>query len=119
VLLATELVALIREHDRWPESDGEVLLAPLALGHLGQREIIIELLTGLPRASVATATELLTFIDRRELHGAGIGYVDAQLIAATKLTSDTTLWTDDRRLDGVASRLGCAFEPEGPDGAGP
>jgi hypothetical protein len=30
VLLATELVALICEHDRWPQSDDEVLLAPLA-----------------------------------------------------------------------------------------
>ena len=30
VLLATELVGLVLEHGRWPESDDEVLLAPLA-----------------------------------------------------------------------------------------
>lgn len=30
VALATELVGLVLEHGRWPESDDEVLLAPLA-----------------------------------------------------------------------------------------
>lgn len=30
VLVATELVAIILEHDRWPEGDDEVLLAVVA-----------------------------------------------------------------------------------------
>lgn len=30
VVLATELVGLVLEHDRWPESDDEVLLVALA-----------------------------------------------------------------------------------------
>lgn len=29
VLLARELVGLVLEHDRWPESDGDVALVPL------------------------------------------------------------------------------------------
>jgi hypothetical protein len=32
VAVATELVGLVLEHDRWPESDDEVLLLPVAGG---------------------------------------------------------------------------------------
>ena len=45
------------------------------------------------------------------LYGAGIGYVDAQLIAATRLTPDTALWTRDKRLSAVTARLGLGFQP--------
>ncbi len=48
---------------------------------------------------MATAAELPGFIERHELFGLGIGYVDAQLIAATRLTDDARLWTRDRRLE--------------------
>jgi hypothetical protein len=41
-----------------------------------------------------------------------IGYVDAQLLAATRLTPGASLWTGERRLTAVATRLGVAFEPE-------
>jgi len=36
------------------------------------------------------------------VYGLGIGYVDAQLLAATKLTVDARLWTDDNRLAAVS-----------------
>ena len=67
----------------------------------------MRLLDELPRARVATDAELLDFIDRHELYGIGIGYFDAQLLAATMLT-DATLWTRDRRLHAAAERLGVA-----------
>jgi predicted nucleic acid-binding protein len=44
-----------------------------------------------------------------ELFGRGIGYVDAQLLAATMLTDDAQLWTRDRRLRSAAERLGTAY----------
>lgn len=55
----------------------------LALGHLRGRAEILRLLGHLPQATVATGAELLDFIERHELLGLGIGYVDAQLLAAT------------------------------------
>jgi predicted nucleic acid-binding protein len=96
---------------------GEVLGHPwvvgeLALGHLGQREEVIGLLASLPQATVATPGEVLILLERHKLYGVGIGYVDAQLLAATKLTPGATLWTTDRRLVAVSSRLGYAFDPE-------
>jgi predicted nucleic acid-binding protein len=50
------------------------VIGELALGHLRGRAEILGLLGHLPQATVATA--------------AGIGYVDAQLLAATVLTAD-------------------------------
>jgi predicted nucleic acid-binding protein len=40
------------------------------------------------------------------LHGFGIGYVDAHLLASAKLKPGSRLWTRDRRLSAVSDRLG-------------
>jgi len=95
---------------------GDVLGHPwvvgeLALGHLGHRGEVIGLLASLPQATVATPAEILTLIERHELYGVGIGYVDAQLLAATKLTPGAALWTTDRRLVAVNARVGHRFDP--------
>lgn len=89
---------------------GEVLGHPwvtgeLALGKVRGREEILRLLRQLPQATTASSTELLAFISRHELFGRGIGYVDAQLLAATKLTAGARLWTGDRRLRAAAEGL--------------
>ena len=78
----------------------------LALGTLNRREEFTSLLRGLPQAIVADSEEVLTLIDQEGLSGAGLAYVDAQLLAATRLTPDTRLWTRDRRLSTVTERLG-------------
>lgn len=86
----------------------------LALGNLRERDEVIGLLNGLPRATLATAAEVMTLIGRERLHGTGIGYVDAQLLASTRLTAGATLWTSDRRLAAATSRLGIAFHLASP-----
>jgi predicted nucleic acid-binding protein len=83
----------------------------LALGNLTNREEILRLLQDLPQASVAEDRELLRLIAQQHLHGTGIGYVDAQLLAASKLTPDTALWTADKRLSTLATHLGVSFAP--------
>ena len=57
---------------------------------------------------VATENEMLGFIEQNGLYGLGIGYIDAQLLAATRLAPGTTLWTRDKRLLSVSARLGVA-----------
>ncbi len=94
---------------------GEILSHPfvigeLALGNLKQRSLILATLHDLPRAVSATDTEVLHFIDRHVLFGLGIGYVDAHLLAATRLTAGATLWTRDKPLLSAAGRLGLAAE---------
>ncbi len=94
-------------------NSGEVLGHPfvtgeLALGNLRQRNAFLSDLRDLPRAVVASDEEVLRLIDRQMLFGRGIGYVDAHLLAAARLTVDTKLWTRDRSLHKVAAQLGLA-----------
>jgi len=85
------------------------VIGELALGNLDPRAPILRYLERMPQAIVASHEEVLDFIDRQRLLGLGIGYVDAHLLAATRLTAAGALWTRDRRLHKVADRLGLAF----------
>jgi predicted nucleic acid-binding protein len=94
-------------------ADNEVLGHPfvtgeLALGYLHQREIIMRSLQRLPQAAVAANQEVLRLIEGERLYGRGIGYIDAHLLAAVRLTTEARLWTRDRRLQTVAAELGLA-----------
>ncbi len=85
----------------------------LALGNLVRRDEILGLMNGLPQAVVAQDDEVLGLIEQERLFGAGIGYIDAQLLAAARLTADTALWTRDRRLSVVAVRFGLGYQAPG------
>jgi predicted nucleic acid-binding protein len=98
-----KMAALLNDHN--------VLIHPfvigeIALGHLRHRQRILEGLAELPEAVIAMDYEVMRLIERHELHGLGIGYVDAHLIASARLTPATRLWTRDRRLRDVAARTG-------------
>ncbi len=81
------------------------VVGELALGSLRQREVVLGALRDLPQSLVASDSEAQTFIERHELYGLGIGYVDVHLLAATFLNRDARLWTRDRRLRATAARL--------------
>ena len=85
------------------------VIGELALGNLKQRRILVQALQRLPCAIVATDQETLHLIERETLFGMGVGYVDAQLLAAARLTPGSTLWTRDRRLQSVARRMSLAM----------
>ena len=92
---------------------GEVLGHPfvigeLSLGGLRRRDTFLSDLRDLPQATVAWDEEVLDLIEREALFGRGIGYVDAHLLAAARLTVGSKLWTRDRRLQTVAAQLGLA-----------
>ena len=93
--------------------NGVVLMHPfvigeLALGSLRQRDVILRALRRLPSASVARNDEVMRLIDQEALFGLGIGYVDVHLLAAVRLTPDTSLWTRDKNLSAAAERLSLA-----------
>ena len=81
----------------------------LALGNLRQRDLVLDALAALPQASLASDREVLHFVEQQALYGLGIGYVDAHLLAAARLTAGATLWTRDTRLRSVATRLDLAM----------
>jgi predicted nucleic acid-binding protein len=93
---------------------GEVLMHPfvigeLAMGNLRQRALVLNAVSNLPQASIASNLEVLQFIEQHHLFGRGIGYIDVHLLAAVRLTAGSALWTNDKRLHGVAERLGLAM----------
>jgi predicted nucleic acid-binding protein len=102
----TELAALLNH--------GQVLAHPfvigeLALGGLQQRSTVLEALQNLPACTKATDAEVLSFVNAHTLYGIGIGYVDVHLLAATRLTPTAKIWTQDKRLQAAANRLGLSY----------
>jgi hypothetical protein len=95
-LLEQELV-LIHPH----------VIGELALGQPRRRESLSDM-NDLPRANVASDEEVLHLIAQKTLFGIGIGYVDAHLLAATRLTEGATFWTRDKRLLAAAEKLSLA-----------
>jgi hypothetical protein len=95
---------------------GQVVIHPfvigeIALGILPQRSLTLGTLRLLPKALVAAHDEVLDFIEQYRLFGSGISYIDVHLLAATRLTAGTGLWTRDKSLRNVAERLALAAEP--------
>lgn len=80
----------------------------LALGNLRQRGAILAALDNLPQAPIAFTDEVNVFIEQHALYGLGIGLIDAHLLASTRLSGNTRLWTQDERLLTVALRLNLA-----------
>ncbi|WGM40128.1 type II toxin-antitoxin system VapC family toxin [Caulobacter sp. NIBR1757] len=122
ILLDTSVwVGHLRNGDAGVESllnSGQVLchsvvIGELALGNLANRARLLGLLKALPAAVEASHAEVMALVERRRLWGLGIGYGDAQLLAATHLTPDARLWTRDRRLGEVARDQGIAAFSDG------
>jgi len=90
-----------------------MVIGELACGHLKDRETLLHQWIRLPRVPTASHDEVMFFIERQQLMGTGIGYVDAHLLAACKLNSGTQLWTRDKRLAKLAKDIGIAFQPHG------
>jgi predicted nucleic acid-binding protein len=86
------------------------VIGELALGNVRQRANLLAELQNLPPAPVASDQEVLRFIELHELFGLGIGYVDAHLLAAVRLSAGSSLWTRDKRLLAIAVHLGTASD---------
>lgn len=83
-----------------------MVIGEIAMGSLRRRDDVLTLLGDLPSAAVASDAEVLGLIDDRRLHGRGLGYIDAHLLAAALLTPAATIWARDGALDRAARELG-------------
>jgi predicted nucleic acid-binding protein len=91
----------------------EVILHPfvlgeLACGNLSNRKEIIALLHALPVVIKADDDEIIFFIERHALMGRGVGLIDMHLLASCHIDK-CSLWTKDRRLNGVAIEMGIQY----------
>ena len=60
------------------------------------------------RVRAVDHTEVAAFVRSHRLHGRGIGWIDAHLLASA-LVGETWLWTADEHLAKVAGELGIAY----------
>ncbi len=86
------------------------IIGELACGNLTNRVEILSMLSRLPQTKLPGNDEVLYLIEENSLMGKGIGFIDAHLIAATRLTQTALIWTRDKRLSKAASSLGFAYE---------
>jgi predicted nucleic acid-binding protein len=63
-----------------------------------------------PRAPLVPHREAVAFVQARKLHGRGLGWIDAHLVASA-LVQGCKFWTADLTLAAVADELGIAYKP--------
>ena len=80
------------------------VIGELACGNLKTRHVMLPLLQTLPEAPVLQHQEVLTFVERHQLMGSGIGWLDAHLLGSAFLAG-AGLWTLDRPLARAAAKL--------------
>ena len=79
-----------------------LVIQELSCGHLPPK--MLRLLELLPRAPIASHPEMMSFIALHRLAGAGLGAIDAHLLASARL-AQCRLWTRDKALLAAAERL--------------
>lgn len=98
-----QLVGLLGDDAVWAHP---MVIGELAVGSFAKRKEILAMLQGLWQMEVAYDQEVLDFIEKFNLFGIGIGYIDAHLLASLRLTPRAEFWTRDKRLAAAAERLG-------------
>jgi predicted nucleic acid-binding protein len=81
------------------------VLGELACGTLRKRDEVLSLLAALAQATVADHAEVMQLVERHQLMGTGLGWIDAHLLASTRLDRET-LWTLDGPLKKAAKLAG-------------
>jgi predicted nucleic acid-binding protein len=94
-------------------NEGHVVCHPfiageLACGNLSNRSEILSLLQALPLVDHAEHEEVMHFIGNYSLMGKGLGYIDMHLIVSALLTK-VPIWTLDKKLKEVSSKLGLNY----------
>jgi len=98
---------LLLEHD--DVLGHEFVEGELLIGDRGGRPALLADYSMLPRAPLLANTEVNEFVRARRLHGRGIGWIDAHLLASA-LVANAPLWTADVSLADIAKELNVAFE---------
>ena len=101
------------ELDRLLERDEaagrDLVYGELLIGDSGGRTQLLNSYHMIHRVPSAGYGEVATFVRSRKLHGKGIGWIDAHLLASA-VVADTSLWTADEHLARLASELGIAHK---------
>jgi predicted nucleic acid-binding protein len=86
----------------------DVVEGELLIGDRGGRPRLLSNYAMLTRVASVPHEEVVELVKARRLHGRGIGWIDASLLASA-LVARTPLWTADSDLASVASELGVGY----------
>ena len=86
----------------------ELVFGELLIGDLGGREKFLRDYAHYHEAPRAPHSEVVALVRLRSLHGRGLGWIDAHLLAST-LVGRLRLWTADPRLAVPARELGISY----------
>lgn len=87
----------------------EFVYGELLIGDRGGRARLLANYGLLDRAPTLAHSEVVEFVRARRLHGRGLGWIDAHLLASA-LVARLTLWTADQALTSAAAKLGVAYD---------
>jgi predicted nucleic acid-binding protein len=90
-------------------SGHEFVYGELLIGDKGGRRQLLANYEQMHRAPSVPHRDVIEFVLDRRLHGRGIGWIDAHLLASA-LVGRLKLWTTDPRLAVLARELGIAYD---------
>ena len=90
-------------------SGHDLIYGELLIGDPSGRRALLTDFAALHRAPTVSHAEIVTFVRQRRLHGRGVGWIDAHLLASA-LVGRLSFWTADARLAVVARELGIAYD---------
>ena len=88
----------------------ELVYGELLIGDAGGRSKLLNSYDLIHQVPPVSHAEVATFVRSHKLHGRGIGWIDAHLLASA-LVADASLWTADEHLARLAGELGIAYRP--------
>ena len=86
----------------------DLVYGELLIGDAGGRRQLLNSYELIHRVPAVAHAEVAVFVRSHKLHGRGIGWIDAHLLASA-LVAGVYLWTADEHLAGLASELGIAY----------
>ena len=87
----------------------DLIYGELLIGDASGRRALLNDFATMHRAPTVSHEEVVTFVRQRRLHGRGVGWIDAHLLAAA-LIGRLGFWTADARLAVVARELGISHD---------
>ena len=86
----------------------DLVYGELLIGDAGGRNQFLNSYALIQQVPAVAHAEVASFVRSRKLHGRGIGWIGAHLLASA-LVADTYLWTADEHLARLAGELGIAY----------
>lgn len=90
----------------------ELVYGELLVGDRGGRQKLLSGYEWMEQIPPVPHSEVVAFVRARKIHGRGIGWIDAHLLASA-LVAGVRLWTADGPLGALADELGIAHRAEG------